>query len=80
MTHIVESGDLRREQQSRVFLERIAISIWRALVAVADMLYLWQTRIEERRLLASMDDRLLRDIGISRYDATREADKGFWRP
>jgi uncharacterized protein YjiS (DUF1127 family) len=32
-----------------------------------------------RRHLARMDDRLLRDIGLSRADAKREINKPFWR-
>jgi len=32
-----------------------------------------------RRHLAHMDDRLLRDIGLSRLDAKREINKPFWR-
>jgi len=39
------------------------------------------TRVElarSRRQLAELDDRLLRDIGLDRATARREADKGFW--
>lgn len=31
-----------------------------------------------RRALAVLDDRMLRDIGLSRVDAKREAEKPFW--
>ena len=34
--------------------------------------------IESRRHLAAMDDRMLKDIGITRYDAQIEANRGFW--
>jgi uncharacterized protein YjiS (DUF1127 family) len=40
----------------------------------------WLRRIESRRELAGLCDRALRDIGITRVDALREADKPFWRP
>ena len=33
----------------------------------------------QRRALADLDDRLLSDVGISRYDAVHEASKPFWR-
>ena len=33
----------------------------------------------QRRVLARLDDDALRDIGISRSDAAREAAKPFWR-
>lgn len=40
---------------------------------------LWRHRVRMRRHLARMDDRLLRDIGLSRADAKREINKPFWR-
>ena len=39
----------------------------------------WLRRVESRRELAGLCDRALRDIGITRVDALREADKPFWR-
>lgn len=36
-------------------------------------------RASSRALLARLDERMLRDIGISRADALREADKPWWR-
>lgn len=36
-------------------------------------------RARQRRALAGFDDRLLRDIGISRVEATREIRKSFWQ-
>lgn len=43
------------------------------------MLELWHKRIEERRQLLELSDRILRDIGVSRGDIVREASKPFWR-
>jgi uncharacterized protein YjiS (DUF1127 family) len=43
------------------------------------LLRIWRRRLRERRALAAMDDRGLRDIGLSRYDAYYEAGKPFWR-
>ena len=37
------------------------------------------TRWRERGLLEQLDDRMLRDIGISRSQALAEARKPFWR-
>lgn len=34
--------------------------------------------IEERRLLATLDDRMLADIGVSRSEAHREANRAPW--
>jgi uncharacterized protein YjiS (DUF1127 family) len=39
----------------------------------------WRRRSRDRRGLATMSDRSLRDIGLTRYDAAREASKPFWR-
>ncbi|NMQ19553.1 DUF1127 domain-containing protein [Candidatus Competibacter phosphatis] len=34
----------------------------------------------QRRELLALDDRMLKDIGLSRADAFREGSKPFWRP
>ena len=39
----------------------------------------WQRRRNERASLATMDDRMLRDIGMDRFQAEREARKPFWK-
>ncbi len=36
-------------------------------------------RSRERQFLASMDARMLRDIGVTPYEAAEEARKPFWR-
>lgn len=36
-------------------------------------------RTRQRRALAMLDDHQLRDIGLTRRDATREAAKPFWQ-
>jgi uncharacterized protein YjiS (DUF1127 family) len=36
-------------------------------------------RSRERRLLAELDVRILRDIGVTPYEAGVEARKGFWQ-
>lgn len=44
-----------------------------------DALMTWQQRAEQRRCLRGLDDHLLKDIGLSRFDAEAEAAKPFWR-
>ena len=39
----------------------------------------WQRRAHGRAELAALDDRELRDIGVTRYEAGREIGKPFWR-
>jgi len=63
---------------------RAALALWRltgtVVVAVPDTLYTWQRRYRMRREMLLLDDRLLRDMGINRYDAQREARRPFWKP
>ena len=47
--------------------------------AVIIMLLEWRRRAAERRLLRSLSDRMLKDIGVSRADIEREWCKSFWR-
>ena len=50
---------------------------------VATTIRLWIARSRQRRHLgelAAWDDHILKDIGVSRDDALREAAKPFWRP
>ena len=48
---------------------------------ILDTWHVWEERISQRRDLRELADSpdLLRDIGVSRYDALREGDKPFWR-
>lgn len=43
-------------------------------------LNLWRERARQRRQLLDLPPHLLRDVGIDRADALREAGKPFWRP
>ena len=60
-------------------------SAWRAKrhihpVAAAWMLVSsWIERSRQRQALAALDDHQLRDIGITRLEAVREAEKPFWK-
>ena len=40
----------------------------------------WRERTRGRRLLGELDDRMLRDVGLSRADVDRECVKHFWQP
>lgn len=50
-----------------------------ALALLIDLLLEWQERARQRYALRSMDDRMLRDIGLSRADIEGESSKPFWR-
>ena len=49
------------------------------LQRLLDLIFLWQERVRERRQLASLDGRMLADIGVDTATAQNEADKPFWR-
>jgi uncharacterized protein YjiS (DUF1127 family) len=48
--------------------------------AAARAVWFWTERSRQRRALAELDDRLLRDIGLTRDEARRECANPFWRP
>ena len=58
-------------------------SAWQSLSAaarvVADTLSEWRRRIDDRNRLAVLDDRMLRDIGLTRAEAIYLSEKPFWR-
>jgi uncharacterized protein YjiS (DUF1127 family) len=45
-----------------------------------DLVLAWHERVRQRRHLRSLDNHMLRDIGLSRADVEGEAAKPFWRP
>ena len=53
------------------------VSEW--VTGATDVLQTWQERIRQRRKLAALDDRMLRDIGASAADVERETRKWFWQ-
>jgi uncharacterized protein YjiS (DUF1127 family) len=55
--------------------ELIAALAWHATTS----LVIWQERLRERHTLAALDDRMLRDMGLSRSDVDAETRKGFWQ-
>ena len=63
-----------RFQDRTTLLERLGNSAVKLIKTLAT-----RGRVQrERRLLAMLDDRLLRDIGISRADAELEASRASW--
>jgi len=53
----------------------VTANVW----GVAESILPWYERWRQRQALLSLDDHLLKDIGISRAEAELEADKPFWR-
>ncbi|HQS47529.1 MAG: hypothetical protein B7Y12_23465 [Rhizobiales bacterium 24-66-13] len=50
-----------------------------SLAGLVGLLRIWLRRARERRELADLDADQMRDTGISREAARREAEKPFWR-
>jgi uncharacterized protein YjiS (DUF1127 family) len=66
-----------RERPSAATIGRaVGAPTWRAVIS----LLAWADRTRERRQLRDLDDRLLKDIGLTRSDVERECAKPFWRP
>ena len=49
------------------------------LDTLLDTLTLWRHRVTTRRELARLDERMLRDIGVSQLDVESETSKHFWQ-
>mgnify|MGYP006919320901 CR=1 FL=1 len=70
------SGNISTRQTAR---PRRSLAFLSAGSRVLNCLYVWQARIDERRELACIGERLLKDAGFTRIDVMREASKPFWR-
>ncbi len=76
MTSIVRFGRyqvvlLKRDRISPALLERLRG--W--LVKINQ----YRQNVQQRRKLAQLPDYLLKDIGVTRADALKEAEKPFWK-
>ena len=69
------------ESRSRsISLSRYWNHIGSGLVSIFDLLLDWQDRATMRANLKSMNNRMLKDVGLSAADVNRETEKPFWRP
>ncbi len=50
----------------------------RGLARLFDLIFEWRARSAERDLMRSLDDRMLRDVGLTRVDIERELSRPFW--
>ncbi len=66
-------------QAHRAWSGRVTMDMARLLQGAFDALRVWQDRVRQRRHLASLDDRLLRDMGLTRGLVSQESDKPFWQ-
>ncbi len=54
-------------------------AVKRGIVALANTLIVWSERHRQRQALAELDDKMLKDIGLSRAEAAYEFRETFWR-
>jgi uncharacterized protein YjiS (DUF1127 family) len=62
--------------RERVGWRRLPKAAWLRLIGV---LREWRQRSRDRAQLALLDERMLRDIGVSRGTVLTEINKPFWR-
>lgn len=67
--HPIGSG---ARSERRGGIAAIAVRLLAALIA-------WRDRFRQRRHLRRLDDRMLRDVGLTREDVRRETEKPPWR-
>ncbi|HXQ42499.1 MAG TPA: DUF1127 domain-containing protein [Candidatus Udaeobacter sp.] len=60
-------------------LDLRSIAVVGLFTRAIDSLEEWRIRARERRQLSALSDAMLKDIGISRADASTEFEKPFWR-
>ena len=53
--------------------------VGRGAAWLLEVVLVWQDRSNQRLLLRQLSDAALKDIGVSRLDAEREASKPFWQ-
>lgn len=73
------SGTCNTSAVPAICLQPQSFAASSTLLRALDRLLLWHDRIKGRRVLASLDDRMLRDIGIDQATAQRESTMPFWR-
>ena len=62
-----------------VALVHAARLVDRATIRGLDAVFEWRARAAERNAMRALDDRMLRDVGLSRADLERELHKPFWQ-
>ncbi|MRI35263.1 hypothetical protein EOPP23_20035 [Endozoicomonas sp. OPT23] len=71
------SSEVSEEDYRVSFVGR---SAKKALKSTIRRVTAWRIRSHQRKTLMRLSDHLLKDIGLNRYEATKEYDKPFWRP
>jgi len=54
------------------------INVMASLIKAKETVIAWAAKYHQRRQLAKLDDRMLKDIGLTREQARKESEKCFW--
>jgi len=83
MTDCIDTIPVRPLESTTVWLFRGLLRVARAgdrmTSAVLLALIEWRWRVSQREILRSLDDRMLKDVGLSRADLDCELQKSFWQ-
>jgi uncharacterized protein YjiS (DUF1127 family) len=71
-SRILHLGAIRRGTASSPVAQRLSVRL-------LELIEGWAERRRQRRALLELSDALLKDIGLARSEAAREAHKPFWR-
>jgi uncharacterized protein YjiS (DUF1127 family) len=58
---------------------RFSALVGRLLDRLTEGVITWRERVRDRRRLAALDDRMLRDIGVDRGAVQQDSTASFWR-
>jgi uncharacterized protein YjiS (DUF1127 family) len=73
------TGHRSRIAPRKVRRRALRLTLRQALSRIFATLRKWRRRSRERAELARLDERMLRDIGVTRGDVWDEINKPFWR-
>ena len=79
MAHTIETN-LAGAGSAAVKPRRAVGKVRRFVVKCLQKMVLWHERAEQRHALRELNERMLKDIGVSGADAYKEARKPFWLP
>lgn len=79
MEHAMNSFSLSHEQVRAKGQDLTCQALGKAARGIFDALAAGWDRSRQRRVLAELDERMLRDIGITRTEVAREMNKSFWQ-
>ena len=70
------AGSVSRRSGGFTLLARL---LFQTVAGALQQVNRWRQVRRQRRALYELSDYMLKDIGISRYEAMREAEKPFWK-